>query len=272
MAVDPQYKDLPFKEAIAFLRGKVNVPSATWTQLMREAHDWAFTVAGVTKAEMLQEFRTSVDRALSDGTTLQTFRKDFDAIVKKHGWSYHGSRGWRTKTIYRTNLSTSYSAGRYRQQHDPDVLRKRPYLMYRHGDSVNPRPTHQSWDGLVLPADDPWWKKHYPPNGWGCSCSAFSVSAKDAQRRGLKVAAEAPEEPTYEWTDPVSGEVMDIPRGIDPGWDYAPGASLEEDREAILDRTIKRLSEDLQKVVLKEIVRIRASPPPKLDDLPDEET
>ena len=25
-------------------------------------------------------------------------------------------------------------------------------------------------DGLILSADDPWWKPHFPPNGWVCGC------------------------------------------------------------------------------------------------------
>jgi hypothetical protein len=38
------------------------------------------------------DFRVAVEKAIAEGTTLQEFRKDFDAIVATHGWSYKGSR------------------------------------------------------------------------------------------------------------------------------------------------------------------------------------
>ena len=34
---------------------------------------------------------------VAEGTTLETFRKRFDGIVGKHGWSYKGGRDWRTE-------------------------------------------------------------------------------------------------------------------------------------------------------------------------------
>ncbi len=40
----------------------------------------------------LADFRAAVDKAISQGTTLAEFRKDFDTIVAKYGWSYNGSR------------------------------------------------------------------------------------------------------------------------------------------------------------------------------------
>jgi uncharacterized protein with gpF-like domain len=29
------------------------------------------------------------------------------------------------------------------------------------------RPMHAAWHNTVLPFDHPFWKTHYPPNGWG---------------------------------------------------------------------------------------------------------
>ncbi len=157
---------LPFQEQIDFFRGKVNIPTEKWTDLWHEQHARGFMVAGAARDDMLADFRGAVDKAISKGTTLEEFRDDFDKIVKKYGWSYHGSRNWRSEIIYDTNIRTSYAAGRYRQLMDPDVLEHFPYWEYGHTTSEHPRPQHLVWVGTVLPANDGWWQTHYPPNGW----------------------------------------------------------------------------------------------------------
>lgn len=213
---------LPFDEAIQFFRQKLGLKSATWSYVYAEEHDHAFTVAGVMRDDMLQDFRTAIDQAIAEGTTYQAFLADFDTIVAKYGWSYNGSRGWRSRVIYDTNIRTSYQAGRYAQMTDPDVLKYRPNWMYQHGDSRHPRPLHLSWNGIVLPADDPWWQTHFTPNGWGCKCRVVPLSNRDLTRLDKQVGT-APDDGTFEWVNPATGEVRDIPRGIDPGWDYNPG-------------------------------------------------
>ena len=215
--------DLPFLEAIAFFRQKLNLPTAGWTDLWRGEHSRAFTIAGALRDDLLADFRTAVDKATADGITLEDFRKDFDRIAATYGWSYNGARGWRSRVIYETNIRTSYQAGRYQQMTDPDVRRYRPYWRYRHGDSVHPRPQHLAWDGLVLPADDPWWDDHYPPNGWGCKCRVEALSERQLQALGKAEPDSAPDVTTREWVDKKTGEVHDVPVGIDPGWDYNPG-------------------------------------------------
>jgi uncharacterized protein with gpF-like domain len=152
-------------------------------------------VAGAYKAEMLSDFREAVDKAIVQGSTLADFRKDFDRIVAKHGWSYNGSRGWRSEVIYSTNIRTSYAAGRWAQLTDPEFRRVMPYLVYRHGDSRVPRPLHLSWDGTTLPADDPWWNTHYVPNDGAASARS---SARPGRIRGGKAAGrgEAPPPPS----------------------------------------------------------------------------
>ena len=50
-----------------------------------------------------------------------------------------------------------------------------PYLMYRIGSSLRHREEHKSWDGLILPKDDPWRDSHLPLNSWGCKCYTRTV-------------------------------------------------------------------------------------------------
>ena len=215
--------DLPFAEAIAYFRQKLSIPTATWTGLWKGEHARAFTIAGALRDDLLADFRTAIDTALADGRTLADFRREFDRLVSRYGWSYNGGRGWRTRVIFETNLRTAHQAGRYAQMKDPDVARYRPYWRYRHGDSRQPRPHHLAWDGLVLAADDPFWQTHYPPNGWGCKCFVEALSERQIQALGKTGPDRAPAMETYQWTDRQSGAVHTIPTGIDPGWDYNVG-------------------------------------------------
>jgi hypothetical protein len=226
----------PFQEAIDHFRQKLNVPSERWTDIWQGAHTRAFTVAGAQSEALLADFRTAIDRAISEGRTLKDFQKDFDAIVEKHGWSYKGSRGWRTRTIYRTNMRTAYQAGRYKQMTDPKVLKRRPFWEYAHGDSVNPRPKHLGWDGLVLRHDDPTWDTIYPPNGWGCSCFVRTLSQRGLERRGKSEPDAAPELEMRK-VRLGDGSEVEVPKGIDPGWAYNVG-------EAAHGRPVARQSID----------------------------
>ena len=225
---------LPFDEQIAFFRRKHNFPTNTWTDFWQSQHDVGFVVAGGTKTELLDDFRTAVDSAIAKGTTLGQFREDFDAIVAKHGWSYNGGRDWRSRVIYETNLRTSYAAGRWEQLQA--VKKQRPFWRYRHsGAAANPRPEHVAWDGLILSADDPWWKTHFPPNGWGCGCYIESLSQRDMDKLGKTGPDPTPAVNTRKWVDKHTGEIRQVPHGIDPGWAYAPGRTSTL-REAVRQR------------------------------------
>lgn len=217
----------PFEEQVQFLRNKVNLPTERWTDLLGSAHDRAFVVAGATKAELLNDLHKTL---LAPGMTLERFRTEFDSIVRRHGWTGWTGEGsaagvaWRTNVIYKTNMLSSYAAGRWAQMTSPEALAATPYWLYRHSDSVmHPRPLHVSWDGLILRAENPWWRTHYPPNGWGCMCKVFALSASEVESRGLTVADAAPDDGFDTVKSPANGEPVQVPRGVDFGWDHAPG-------------------------------------------------
>lgn len=224
MAVN--YGSLPFAEAIAFFRAKLNLPTQKWDDLLGAAHDRAFVVAGAMQADLLADLRAAVDKAIAEGTTYETFKRDFESIVKARGWTGWTGQGtkageaWRARVIYDTNMFTSYSAGRTKQM--KEVAPLRPYWRYRHSPaSVEPRPEHVAWDGIILKHDDPWWDTHTPSNGFGCKCYIESLSERDMKKYGLTVTDKT--KIPHNGQDPKTG----LPQGVDKGWDYQPGASTE---------------------------------------------
>lgn len=224
MAVSPT--SLPFSEQIDFFRSKLNLPTASWMDIYTREHDYAFVVAGANRNALVQDFRQAVEKAIVDGTTLEDFRKDFDRIVTSHGWSYNGSRNWRSQVIYDTNLNSSYNAGRYAQQQA--ISEDRPYWRYIHSDAVvNPRIQHVLWNGMVLRSDDPFWGAHYPPNGWGCHCRVRSLGPRDLERLGKTGPDTAPPvqliSRTIGQNSPGGPRSVMVPEGIDPGFEYTPG-------------------------------------------------
>ena len=225
LASAAQHTQLPFTEQIEFFRGKTNLNTESWSDVWHDAHDRAFVVAGAAHDDLVADLRGAVDKAVADGTTLDTFRRDFDAVVAKHGWTYKGGRDWRTRVIYGTNLRTSYAAGQYQQM--KAIAERRPYWRYRHSDaSEHPRHQHVAWDGLVLKHDDPWWDVHYPPNGWGCKCYVEALNERGLRRLGKEGPDRAPAVRMRTVTVGAKGptpRTVEVPEGIDPGWAYAPG-------------------------------------------------
>ena len=111
----PKLGSVPFQEAIDHFRDKLSIPTERYDDMLGEIHAKAFTVAGATKIDLLTDIRSALDQAITDGTTITDFRKQFDAAVQKHGWSYKGKRGWRTRVIFDNNLRTAHMAGRWQQ-------------------------------------------------------------------------------------------------------------------------------------------------------------
>lgn len=219
---------LPFREQNEFLRRKLNLPTESWTDIYTREHDYAFVVAGANRDELVADFRQAVEKAITGGTSLEAFRREFDAIVARHGWSYNGGRNWRSRVIYETNLRSSYMAGRYEQL--MAVREERPYWQYIHSDAVeHPREEHEAWNGMVLHWSDPWWRYHFPINAWGCQCSVRALSQRDLERMGKTGPDTAPpivmEQRIIGQRSPNGPRVVEVPKGIDPGFEYVPGQS-----------------------------------------------
>jgi len=222
--------NLPFREAEEFFRAKLNIPTARWDDLWQAEHAKGFMTAGAMKADLLDDFRTAVQKSIDGGMTLGEFRERFDEIVAKHGWSYNGGRNWRSALIYDTNVTTAYQAGRWKQF----VEGATPALKYVHMDGVlNPRPEHVALDGTVRPIDDPFWDTHYPPNGWKCHCRAVRADLNEVT--GIPAAA----------NDPGT---------VDPGWRYNVGKAGMEPGVEFIRKKLETLPDDIRGMLLESLL------------------
>lgn len=215
----------PFKEQLTYFRQKgYAISPNSWKDLWKDAHSKAFTVAGVTKADVLVDIRTAVDKAMAEGMSVEQFKKDLIPILTGKGWfAPKGEKavvtlpdgtkqkrltGWRLETIYRQNISTAYQTGRFKQM--LETADRRPYWQYMTVSDPRVRESHRPLHAVVYAAVNAFWALFYPPNGFNCRCYVKSLSASQVEKRGLQVDSE------------VTPKMME---SADEGWDYNPAES-----------------------------------------------
>ena len=98
-----------------------------------------------------------------------------------------------------------------------------PFWLYGLGPSINHRAEHQAKEGMVRPVDDPIWSSWFPPNGWGCKCWLRQITRAEANRRGVTPPFEVPTRTFRRVRDDGQVERVQVPEGIDPGWQTNPG-------------------------------------------------
>lgn len=233
----------PLPEQVAYLRQKLNLPSQRWDDIQRQAHDRAFIVAGAMAADLVADLHAAVVAAAENGKGIAAFRREFGQIVARHGWTgwtgegTRAGRAWRTRTIYQTNMATSHAAAQRQAMLEPEYLRLRPFWQYVHSGSADPRPEHKAWDGLTLPAVHPFWRTHFPPNGWGCRCRVRAVSEQQAH-----AAAQAGlDTPPAGWDTPTPNARDALP-GITAGFDWAAGSGVAATWSQLIDDKLLKLN------------------------------
>ncbi len=213
---DIRLEPVDFDEAIEFFRDKLPIPPNQFYSLAFDARAKAFTVSGISSLDIIFDIYKELDRAITDGLTMEEFRKSSNEILERKGW--RGLTPYRADNVFRTNVQTAYNVGRYNQMADPETLSRRPYWQYDAVEDTRTRRTHLAMDGKVFPADHSFWDTWYPPNGFRCRCSVRSLTESNVKRKGLEISDEIPKyvEPPGELARPL------IP---DPGFAYNPARS-----------------------------------------------
>jgi len=230
-------KALPPEEAIAYfkVKGFALSPSFDWRDFWQQDHAAQFTAAKSAGFDILGAVHAATLAALQNGTTFTTFKRNLIPTLQAQGWwgrapaldpktgdapvSQLGSPR-RLKTIFDVNLRMAYAAGKWAQAERTKATH--PYTEYSAILDDHTRPEHKEWNGTVVHLDDPWLETHTPPCGWNCRCTLRQLSHADVVEEGRTVVTPPPPE-TVTYTNARTGEVTEVPEGIDPGFGYNPG-------------------------------------------------
>lgn len=226
--------------------------------------------------------------AIKEGWSEGKFVKNASEMFEKKGWTgkkevtnpktgevetVELGTSRRIKTIFRCNMSSAYSVGRYKQQlEDADVA---PYFQYCSVMDGRTRPAHQAMNGKAFRYDDPIWNTMYPPNGWNCRCTVVSLTPGMVKRKGLTVESSEgrltettetvgdTEKPNTSYRFDRNGLVYDLKP--DAGWGNNAGkASILDD---ILSEKIELMPKEVRKHFIAEIAERQKTSPKIVNDL-----
>lgn len=234
-------KPLPPADAIAAYearRGTLS-ESFSWQDVWESEHANMLTVARSAGFDILKDIDSALSKLLLEGQTPEQVSRLLIPVLKDKGWwgrkpvldpqtgeivSAQLGSPRRLETIFETNMRVSYAAGHWAGFERNKAAR--PFLRYVCVLDDRTRPAHRARHNLVLPVDHPYWDKWAPPCGWGCRCTLQSLSQRDIDRLladGEKLVFEPPQDTARKFVNKRTGEVTEVPDGIDPGWAYNPG-------------------------------------------------
>ncbi|MFT4099113.1 MAG: phage minor head protein [Rhodoblastus sp.] len=276
---DPKRSGFPVPpEVSAYFRDKNLKPAFSWQDLWGEEHAYNFTVAKAVDAELLKVFQDSLQRAIDEGQSFETWRDQLRPELERLGWwgkrmvadptgkspdkAVDFSSPRRLQNIFWSNVRSARAAGQWeRAQRSKRAL---PFLLYVRTTSAEPRVEHLAWVGIILPVDHEFWRTHFPPNGWGCKCSVRQISKREAERLlgepgYTSDVGDFLRKTTY--VNKRTGQVTQEPVGIDPGWGTNPGLSRAE---TLVDNLTAKLDAAGPEVAKKVVEEWMASPTPKI--------
>lgn len=179
----------PAQEAIDFLKSKPIVSREVFDGLLPELKGLAFTVTGIAEHDQLQAIRDTIAELPAGrpwkevkakvAGALEPYFVDPDADAETQASQAAGARR-RAELLLRYHGQQAYSIGAYEVQ-----TRQRarlPFWLYRTMEDSRVRDSHAALNGLILPADDPFWSGHYPPWDWGCRCLVIAVTKAQAEQ------------------------------------------------------------------------------------------
>ncbi len=175
-----------FAEAETYLRDKLKISDAEWRGLIDKIAAASADAAEAAAEAMRRDIVEALVEAIAKGETLAEFRGRFDQIAARYGWS---GTAWYADLVFRMETANANAAGRWEQIQKVKLLR--PYVRYLTVGDDRVRPTHRAWHGVVLPVDHPFWRTHWPPNGFNCRCTVQSLSARDLARYGFGVTPDS---------------------------------------------------------------------------------
>lgn len=257
------------EQALAYLRQRNQITQTwSWADLRADEHAHQFTISRLASVDLLQQLRGLIVSSVDGQLSRTDFLRDAKAALAAKGWwgdittidaatgrevttTFNPSR---LKMIYDVNVRQAHAVAQW--QRIEDSRESHPYLRYITKDDLRVREQHRSWHDLTLPVGHPFWRTHFPPNGYRCRCRVTQVSQHDYDMgttpTGAPMRKVAPALQERDWINPRTGEIQRVPLGIDPGFANNPGMAraralrqLVQEKVAALDGPLAKAAQSI---------------------------
>ena len=155
-------------------------------RLYGEGSSGVARVAFVNSAEAVVTKRVQalIAQAIKEGVSeVDTGRR----IVRNVDFVRKETAAWTesySRMVFRTNVNTAVTAGRFRQVRDPDIKAVLPAFRFDSVGDADTRGNHDAADGLIMSVDNQAWTRIAPPLGYNCRCQVSLVSLPMLRRMG----------------------------------------------------------------------------------------
>ena len=124
-------------------------------------------------APVEEKIRETIGNLISEGSLLKDAIETLDTTLNRLGVGAVEEN--KLEAIYRTQLQTSFNAGRWQEDQSEEIQEILYGYKYVTAGDDRVREEHAALDGVTLPKDDPFWLEYWPPNGWGCRCQVIPI-------------------------------------------------------------------------------------------------
>lgn len=176
----------PNKAAADFIKSKPAVSRQVFDQLLPELKALAFTIAGVTSADVLQRTRDLLAELPQGGDwnelkkqilgDISPYFVDPSASAEDQAKQQLAAQR-RAELLLRTHGQQAYATAQYAMLDEQRELF--PHWQYLTLGDSHVRETHAALDGVILPADHEFWQTHFPPWEWSCRCQIVPLTDFD---------------------------------------------------------------------------------------------
>ena len=199
----------------------------------------AFIFSGLKTFHALREVGLSMVKDDGSIKSFEEFKDDVKQINSKYNTNYLYAE-------YKHAVGTSQMAAKWV---DIEADGDRYDLQYRTAGDDKVRPDHAALNGITLPPSDPFWSKYYPPNGWGCRCTAVQVRVGKYQRSNPADAMQAGDTATEEAKQKMfrynSGKTMQLFPPKHPYYKASPEAKAVTQQVAKIECARSRYNDYL---------------------------
>lgn len=186
-ADETEIPEIPFNEAMQFLKSKVPMSKAEWKSLEPKLRFRAFTVAQLGSAEVVDKAKQILLKSFEKGGG--TYSDTWEELKKKVNVNALGIKPGYWENVFRTNTQSAYIAGKLQQYENTGVAAYQ--LMVIEDGRTSKICRHlltASGYGMIISADHPFWKKYgFPPYHFQCRTSIRAIWPSQVGKLGNMV-------------------------------------------------------------------------------------